>query len=97
MREFKLIDSTFTIEEAKVVLLELINFKIQFHSQKIFSNDIKYGKDDIKSKKRIEELENIRAELLDYFENLDDSDGVVRVSSIVNMKPFIEIEVGVTQ
>lgn len=97
MREFKLIDSTFTIEEAKVVLLELINFKIQFHSQKIFSNDIKYGKDDIKSKKRIEELEDIRAELLDYFENIDDSDGVVRVSSIVNMKPLIEIEVGVTQ
>ncbi len=96
MKEFKLIDSSFTNEEAKVVLLELVNYKIQFHSQRIFSNDIRFGTDDIKSKKRIEELEKIRTDLLEFFNGLDDKDGVFRVKSVVNIESFISINDGVT-
>ncbi|MCB9221672.1 MAG: hypothetical protein H6615_07645 [Ignavibacteria bacterium] len=96
MKEFKLIDSSFTNEEARAVLLSLINYKIQFHSQKIFSSYIRFGRDDIKSKNRIVELEAIKQKLVAHFDNIDDPDGVVRVSSVVNMNAFLEIEDGAT-
>ena len=96
MIEFKLIDSSFTNEEASAVLLGLVNYKIQFHSQKIFSSDIRFGIDDVKSKKRIIELESIKNELIEYFDRIDDAEGIVRVSSIVNMKSFIDIADGPT-
>ncbi|MER3329145.1 MAG: hypothetical protein RIF34_06150 [Candidatus Kapaibacterium sp.] len=96
MMEFKLRDSSFTNEEARGVLLSLINYKIQFHSQKIFSSDIRFGTNDIKSKNRIFELEAIKNDLIEHFDNIDDPEGVVRISSVVNMKPFIEIKDGAT-
>lgn len=94
MKEFKLIDSTFTNEEAKQVLLSLVNYKIQFHSQKVFSNDERFGMDDKYSKQRIVELEEIRDNLLDYFNNLGDKQLTMKVDSVVNMTIQEEVTEG---
>lgn len=91
MKEFKLIYGSFTSEEAREVLLGLLDFKIQFHSQKVFSNDIRFGADDVKSKKRIEELEKVKKELKEYFDINYDKDSIVRINSSVNITPFLEI------
>ena len=85
MKEFKLIDSSFTNEEAKQVLLSLVNYKIQFHSHKVFSNDERFGLDDTFSKTRIVELEEIRDNLLDYFNELGDKELTMKVDSVVKM------------
>lgn len=92
MKEFKLIDSTFTNEEAKQVLLSLVNYKIQFHSQKVFSNDERFGLDDTFSKSRIVELEEIRDNLLDYFKELGDKELTMKVDSVVNMTIMESVE-----
>lgn len=86
MNKFKLIDSSFTVQEAKQVLLSLVNNKIQFHSQRIFSNDERFGIDDKFSKNRIVELEEIRKELIDYFNTLGDMNQKMNLTSIVNME-----------
>lgn len=91
MKEFKLIDSTFTKEEAKQVLLSLVNYKIQFHSHKVFSNDERFGLDDKFSKSRIVELEGIRNQLLSYFNNLGDKELTMKVDSFVNMTIIEEV------
>lgn len=91
MKEFKLIYGSFTSEEACEVLLGLLDYKIKFHSQKVFSNDIRFGANDIKSKKRIEELEKVKKELKEYFDKNYDKDSIVRVNSSVIINPFLEI------
>lgn len=86
MNNFKLIDSSFTVDEAKQVLLTLLNNKIQFHSHRVFSNDERFGIDDKFSKNRIVELEEIRKELIDYFNTLGDTDQKINLTSVVNIE-----------
>ena len=64
MKTFDLIKGVFDSDEAKEVLLYLIDGKIQFHQRRIFSDNIKYGIDNIQSKQRIEELQKCREEVL---------------------------------
>lgn len=64
---FDLVQGDFSKEEAKEILMNLINEKIKFHSLIMFSNDIRTGKKDLISKKRIEKLNEIKSELLDLF------------------------------
>ena len=44
MHQFKLIDSSYTVSEAREILLAIINSKIQFHQLKTFSHDIRSGR-----------------------------------------------------
>lgn len=54
--EYKLIDGTFSAEEAGKVLTALINYKIDYHSREDFSNHIRFNSNIEHSKKRIVEL-----------------------------------------
>lgn len=55
-KEYKLIDGTFTLEEAENVLNALFNYKIDYHNREDFSNHIRFNKNIEHSKKRIQEL-----------------------------------------
>ena len=55
-KEFKLIDNTFTPEEANAVLTTLINSKIAYHNLDDFSNFVRVDRNIEHSKKRISEL-----------------------------------------
>lgn len=55
-KKFKLIDGTFTVEEADKVLSALLNYKIDYHTREDFSNHIRFNKNIEHSKKRIQEL-----------------------------------------
>jgi hypothetical protein len=57
----KLIEGIFEPEEAKKLLNSLINKKINFHSLEDFSNLIRFNKDAAHSKKRIEELNEMKS------------------------------------
>lgn len=54
--EIKLIDGVFTTGEARDIIGKLLEFKIQFHSKEDFSNEIRNGVQDDRSRKRKEEL-----------------------------------------
>ncbi|MCC9020590.1 MULTISPECIES: hypothetical protein [Flavobacterium] len=55
-QKIQLIKGDFTNDEAKEILLNLINAKINFHNLKNFSDDERSGKQDEISLKRITEL-----------------------------------------
>jgi hypothetical protein len=59
--QHKLIEGVFDPNEAKTLLNSLINNKISFHSLEDFSSQIRFNKDTNHSKKRIEELNKMKA------------------------------------
>ncbi len=59
--QHKLIEGIFDPNEAKTLLNSLINNKISFHSLEDFSSQIRFNKDTYHSKKRIEELNKMKA------------------------------------
>ena len=59
--QHKLIEGIFDPNEAKTLLNSLINNKISFHSLEDFSSQIRFNKDTDHSKKRIEELNKMKA------------------------------------
>ncbi len=54
--EIDLVNSLFSKEEATELILGLIDYKIDVHSRKIFSNQVKFGEVDEDSKYRLEKL-----------------------------------------
>lgn len=65
-KEFQLIDSTFTPDEAYSLLTSLITNKINYHKIDDFSNHIRYDRDSRHSKKRIDELQKTKEELTEF-------------------------------
>ncbi|WP_436515598.1 hypothetical protein [Ekhidna sp. To15] len=68
--QFDLIKGVFEAEEAKEVLLYLIDGKIQFHNRRIFSDKVRFGTENVDSINRIKELEAMREQILEV---IDDS------------------------
>lgn len=66
--EYKLIDGKFTAHEAREILLDMINKKIQFHQLKNFSSEERFGKSLPSSLKRIKELEKDKVDVLNKIE-----------------------------
>lgn len=60
MKDFnlKLIEGNFTSEESKTILLDLINYKINFHRVNRLSDVIRYGEEKDNYHSRIDELTN---------------------------------------
>lgn len=62
--KYDLIKGVFEAEEAKEILLYLIDGKIQFHNRRIFSDKIKFGTENVDSVNRVKELEEMRAQII---------------------------------
>jgi polyhydroxyalkanoate synthesis regulator phasin len=62
-QSIKFIDGKFNPEEAKEILVDLLNNKINFHSLKNFSAEERFGKPIEGSKKRIEELRSAKEKI----------------------------------
>jgi len=54
--KYKLIEGNFRPEDAKEILISIINNKIKYHELIAFSNHIRFNDDINSSQKRIEEL-----------------------------------------
>lgn len=59
-QNINLVKGTFSPEDAKLILFNLITHKINFHSMKNFSSEERLGKPEKGSKKRIEHLKACR-------------------------------------
>ena len=63
METIQLIKGKFTPEEAKEILLNLVNSKIRFHELRNFSSVVCSNKPDTASEKRIAELKEAREQI----------------------------------
>lgn len=68
-----LVNSYFSKEEATELILSLINYKIDFHKNKLFSSEVKHGVEDQESKYRLEKLCASRDLLKTYLYNTDET------------------------
>lgn len=54
--DVKLIEGTFDVTDANLLLTELLRFKIGFHDQKLFRDYEEFNRDNSNSKRRMEAL-----------------------------------------
>lgn len=86
MQDFKLIDSTYSPNEAREVLSRLVKDKIKFLSQEIFSIQVRFGGDTSHLEKRRSELCVIEQELLQPLESLSNDDHEIVIDCQVNFR-----------
>lgn len=90
-----LINGVFTPDEAKEVLLTLLNHKINFHCMRNFSAEERFGKPDPVSTKRLEELYESRKQVLRLLEEAASEGYKLEIESLVNIKKGEKMEVPV--
>ncbi len=84
----KLIEGNFSPEDAKEVLLELINHKINFHSLKNFSSEERFGQAIEGSKKRIDYLKKAKEKIVKIIDTAKHTNSHLRLESSINI--FVE-------
>jgi hypothetical protein len=75
---FKLIEGEFSTEEAREIILSLIQYKIQFHSIKILSNEERFGTKDTHSMERLSELRETLKDIKTSMDAIGDKKLVIR-------------------
>ena len=80
-----LLNSYFSKEEATELILSLINYKIEFHTNKLFSTKVKYGIEDEDSKYRLDRLCASRDQLKAYFKQTDETH--VKLTAELKIEP----------
>lgn len=85
IQSIRLIDGYFTPQEVKEILLEVIRVKINFHNIKNWSSEERFGRPDIDSIRRVEELQEAREWILDYTKRANSENIVLRLQSMVSI------------
>ncbi len=83
--EVILIKGEFNADDAKDVLLNLINFKINFHQMKNFGLLERTGKKDEQSLKRIEELKESKQQILGIIDEAKAGSAKLKIDSTINI------------
>ena len=82
---FQLIDGRFDVDEAKDVLMGLLNHKIQFHELKNFSWKERYGTENDQSNKRLRELNKDRERLAAVLEFAEQNKLNIEIQSTIKI------------
>mgnify|MGYP006177277625 CR=1 FL=1 len=91
-QKIQLIKGDFTNDEAKEILLNLINAKINFHNLKNFSDDERSGKQDEISLKRIIELTESQEVISEIINHATKENLKIKIESDI----FLTVEVPYT-
>jgi hypothetical protein len=86
--QFELIKGVFDSSEAKEILLNVIDGKIQFHNDRIFSENIRLGTKNIDSINRVKELKLARKQVLEVL-----LDTKVSITSNITVQEIAQSEV----
>lgn len=84
-QSIKFIEGKFSPNEAREILTELLNHKINFHSLKNFSYEERFGKPVKGSQKRIAELKKSREKLILLVQQALDNEVNLRIESSINI------------
>lgn len=84
--QYKLIDGTFTGENARHILMELIQNKIKYHQLQIFSIHERFNGDASASEKRIAELKQVAEDLKKVLKQVEDHHQSVEIYCPIEVK-----------
>ena len=85
IRSINLIDGIFTTEEAKEILTNLYNSKINFHNMKNFSHQERYGNAHSASLARIQSLRISLQKVLDAIREAEKNNQMIKINSAVEI------------
>jgi hypothetical protein len=85
IRSINLIDGVFTTEEAKEILTNLYNSKINFHNMKNFSHTERYGRPHAASLARIESLRISLQKVKEAIAEAEKSNQMIKINSAVEI------------
>ena len=84
--QFNLIDSTYSVSDARTVLSSLISDKIKFLTGKIFSLEERFGEDCTHLKNRCQELKAEKQQLCEMLDTLEGDDLSVAIDCRVALR-----------
>lgn len=80
-----LIEGSFTIIEAREILVNLFLTKIRFHEMKNFSSKERFGMEDEISVKKVFDLKNSLAKINELLIEQNKSDQIITITSTINI------------
>jgi len=83
---YDLIKGDFSPEEASELINDLFLKKINFHQRKNFSQQIRFGSEDLQGLQRIKELKMTLEQAKDLFNEAKQSGKAVRVNSTISIE-----------
>lgn len=83
--QLNLIEGNFSNEEAKEILMSIFLTKINFHEKKIFSSQIRFGKDDEIAIDRIPKLKKETEKMLKIIAEAKLNDKRLLITSNINI------------
>ncbi len=86
MNDYKLIEGTFSDQEAKEILKNFFESKIHFHEMRNFSSEERFGHKDAMAVKRIPELKEASKDILE----------IVQQAKLGNKRMLINASVQIT-
>lgn len=81
-----LIKGTFEPEDAKELLLQLLNSKIDFHNRRNWSSQERFGKPDLVSKQKLEYLAEARKNIQTFLTEAINQKKSVIINSSIELK-----------
>lgn len=82
----KLIDSIYTVTEAKEILCSILNDKINFLNLQILSVQERFGEESVRMKRRVAELKAEKEDLMILLISYKNGDYSVEIDCQINMK-----------
>lgn len=92
VQELELVKGQFTAEEAREVLMNLINSKLSYHNKKNLRSIERSGQVDQNSKKRIEELKEMRQNIVQLVKKAEERGVKMNIHSEVKVELDPEAE-----
>jgi hypothetical protein len=86
--DFRLIDGEFNQKDAKEIIIQLINDKINFHVRRNFSSKIRFGHADEVSENRIISLKSDLDTIVKLFDQKEASDTKFRLQANIEITPI---------
>ena len=81
----QLIDGEFSAEEARTILMALIENKIRFHRRENLSQEERFGSPDKYSNRRIDQLLQTKAELSDLIDSAQVSGERLAINCVIEI------------
>jgi hypothetical protein len=81
--QIELINNQFELDEAKNLLMQLIQDKINFHVSKNFSHQERFGSDDHLSKQKIDHLKTEKDQLKTLFDTSSEDYSKVKIETTI--------------
>ena len=84
--QFKLIKGDFSPQNAKSILMDVINSKISFHNLNMFSKFVKNSEVCESSKQRVSELSNISDDIIKLIKDSEEKGMTLRISGDITIE-----------